>query len=67
MTMDGTQHTHCKMIDFATLRVAGRNRELMEDGYGAVIVPLLLKPGDRRSPSCIEELLGEEDPDSDDH
>lgn len=48
MTTNGTQRMHCKMIDFSALRVAGRNRELMEDSCGAIIIPFIAKPYDRR-------------------
>ena len=65
MTTNGTQRMHCKMIDFSALRVAGRNRELMEDSCGAIVVPLTFRPGDSRAPSCIEAPSGQEDPGED--
>ena len=66
MTTNGTQRMHCKMIDFSALRVAGRNRELMEDSCGAIVVPLTLRPDDNREPSCTEASHGERDPDDGD-
>ena len=51
MTNSAVSTTPCKMIDFSTLTVYGRNRELLADAYGATIIPFIAKPYDRRPTS----------------
>ena len=48
MTCRRTPNDPCKIVDFSTLTVYGRNRELIEDAYGAIVIPLIAMPYDRR-------------------